>query len=164
MRCHPERNWRGMNSPSAEVEEVDDLVSAAVEGLLMLARGGEDVNEEKDEYVDGDSIGDELSDVSACEDELEKKMMSCSDKKAVTAKRRKLETLETANDSKLYRSLGEHKKYKSNRGDEEEEGGDEEKEHVKSEKEKVGKLEEAMLGLHRCEVCYKNLPKWASAG
>lgn len=57
MRCHPERNWRGMNSPSTEVEEVDDLVSAAVEGLLMLARGGEDVNEEKDEYVDGDSNG-----------------------------------------------------------------------------------------------------------
>lgn len=57
MRCHPERNWRGMNSPSVEVEEVDDLVLAAVEGLLMLARGGEDVNEEKDEYVDGDSIG-----------------------------------------------------------------------------------------------------------
>lgn len=54
MRCHPEGNWRGMNAPSVEV---DDLLSATVEGLLMLTRGGEDDNEEKDEYVDGDFIG-----------------------------------------------------------------------------------------------------------
>lgn len=51
-----------------------------------------------------------------------------------------------------------HKKYKSNRGEEEDEGGEEEKVGVKSEKEEVGKLEEAMLWLHRYEVCYKTFP------
>lgn len=50
-----------------------------------------------------------------------------------------------------------HKKYKSNRGDEQDEGGEEEKVGVKSEKE-VGKPVEAMLWLHRYEVCYKTLP------
>lgn len=54
--------------------------------------------------------------------------------------------------------MGGHKKYKSNRGDEEEEGGEEETVGVKSKKEEVGNLEEAMLGLHRCEVYYKTFP------
>lgn len=83
--------------------------------------------------------------MSAREDELVKTMISCSDKRKAVSENRKLETLEAVNDSKLYRSLGGHKKYKSNRGDEEEVRGEEEKVGVKSEKE-VGKLEEAMLG------------------
>lgn len=177
MKCHPERDWRGMNPPSAttqhglhicgkqiEVEEVDDLVSAAVEGLLMLVGGGDDDNEEKDKYVDDDSIGYELSDMFAREDGLEKKMISCSDKKKAVREKRKLETLEAVNDNELSGSLSGHKKYKSNRRDEEE-GGEEEKVHVKSEKEEVDKPEKAMiLGLHRCEVCYKTFSTGQALG
>lgn len=61
--------------------------------------------------------------MSAREDELVKTMISCSDKKKAVSEKRKLETLEALNDSKLYRSLAGHKTYKSNREDEEEEGG-----------------------------------------
>lgn len=120
-----------------KVEEADDdLFSAAVEGLIMLARGGVDDNEE-DKY----SAGHELSDMSQSKDESEKKMISCSSKKKAVTKKRKLKTLEAVTGSKSYgcstcnrgfptsQALGghraRHKKSKSYRGDEEEEGDEE---------------------------------------
>lgn len=61
---------------------------------LMLARSGENDSEEKGKYIVDDSIGCELSNMSARKDRLEKKMINCSNKKKAVRKKRKLEILE----------------------------------------------------------------------